>query len=420
MAIIKNPFMVVGDKNPLIANNEDELNALLTSKNAGKAVLYSGELYIVEGGEATENPTAVQLYTTPAGVPMTASTEEEANALLVENNVGKVFKYIGEGGGAAVGTPFAVGDTIGAIYLNTSATPDLSKIALTDGYATLLQATGANSVLGIWVVDLSVGTSGIASGYAIAQSPWEGAEIVDFPYSKVIYSSTAFEIEPDGKGEGGMSVAQGWNTDLITSNGAYEWRDEYDVEQNNNGTVTAVNQQDLWGSYISKEPFAAGAGAYEKDALYLIASESNAPIAVGDTIDKLYFDTSLSDEEMLTNLNALTYNTRGQAIMLYSSESEYDNVLLSAVDMSVPTSGATTCKYIFDIQNQKFIYATEDVADYGITKGWQNLTDGVYTISTSHTITAVNQQDLWSSYISKEPFTGGGGGVTAKKLQVAE
>ena len=545
--------------------------------------------------------------------PKFATTEDEMDAMITDKHVGKVVKYLGEGGGVAVGTPIAVGDTLDKLYFNTSVTPDFDALSYEYDETSDGMRTRSVTILNL--------------------ASYEGALVInrmsgDNGHAEIIASgSMQFYINGEGN-VGGMEMtpetfgltAFGWQTDI------FDMTQYADQSEFSDTTVATVNQQDLWGSYISKEPFAAG-GKYAKNALYIIAEgesevienptavgdevtqiyfdttksaeevynalmqldwdnldyedvpsiylfgglngdgskdndtavavinmsmegknicqivqketpifmyspnatpsdlgaefedwgwlttspvpsfstftvgyvrdkdiwgswlsahengfasvggpaaprarrlnitegslainengkfdvsnmesvdinikprmmtavaeaemtallvEDNlgqvvkyvgeaalvgTPFAVGDTIDKIYFDTSLSDEEMLANLNALTYNTRGQAIMLYSSEAEYDNVLLAAVDMSVPTSGATTCKYIFDVQNAKFIYATEDVIDYGITKGWQNLTDGVYTISTSHTITAVEQQDLWSSYISKEPFAAGG------------
>lgn len=97
MAIIKNPFMVVGEKNPLIANTEDELNALLLDKNTGKAVSYNGNMYVIEESD-TGTPKATQLYTSggsggSSGDPITVNTEEELNALDTADNVGKFVSY---------------------------------------------------------------------------------------------------------------------------------------------------------------------------------------------------------------------------------------------------------------------------------------------------------------------------------------
>lgn len=263
MAIIKNPFMVVGDKNPLIANNEDELNALLTSKNAGKAVLYSGELYIVEGGEATENPTAVQLYTTPAGVPLSADTEEKANALLVENNVGKIFKYASESvsayekdalyliaGGGAGNAPIAVGDKLSAIYFDTSKTPNFDALSYEYDETSDGMRTRSTTILNL--------------------ASYESALIInrmsgDNGHAEIIASgSMQFYINGEGN-VGGMEMtpetfgltAFGWQTDTF---------DMSDTSQSeySDTTVNAVTQQDIWGSYISKEPFGAGAIAAKK------------------------------------------------------------------------------------------------------------------------------------------------------------
>lgn len=73
--------------------------------------------------------------------PKYVTTEEEMEAMLTDKNIGKVIKYLGENGGAAVGTPFAVGDAVEKIYFNTDIEPDLSQLDFTgvDGFLPLLR-----------------------------------------------------------------------------------------------------------------------------------------------------------------------------------------------------------------------------------------------------------------------------------------
>ncbi len=394
MAIIKNPFMVVGDKNPLIANNEDELNALLTSKNAGKAVLYSGELYIVEGGEATENPTAVQLYTTPAGVPMTADTEEKANALLVENNVGRIFKYTGEA--ALVGTPPAVGDTIDKLYFNLNATVDCSLFDFGEDNHIQFMSYGADNVLEVYKAPAENSPTGKEEYYI--NNIFEGTETV-------IWASFAFA---------GLGWIEGWQQNIIDANGVFSIGETQ--------TVLAVIQPNAWGSYISKEPFAAG-GAYEKNALYLIAAgggsgASNTPIAVGDTIDKLYFNTSVTPD-----FSNITWGKDNMATYMYFA----GGAGMALFDMTA--QGASG--YLIMWNDSTFVYSSDGLSSEFMTefwgeaitvpKGWNAdliANGGVLTLDAPDTVSEIDNQSEWSSYISKEAF--GGSAIAAKKLQIAE
>lgn len=151
--------------------------------------------------------------------------------------------------------------------------------------------------------------------------------------------------------------------------------------------------------------------------LYIIAEGGgNAPIEVGETIDTLYFNTSVTPD-----LSALTF---GEGF--FSSEAllmNFDNddeQFICVVDLS-QDGGAGYGIFVSDGDNFGFVYGTEatqiefDGDPMSISQGWQNLTDGVWSLGVSKTITAVNQDTLWSSYISKEPF-GGGGGIIAKPV----
>lgn len=395
MAIIKNPFMVVGDKNPLIANNEDELNALLTSKNAGKAVLYSGELYIVEGGEATENPTAVQLYTTPAGVPMTADTEEKANALLVENNVGRIFKYTGEAG--ASNAPIAIGDTLTAFYFDTSVTPDLASLDWDNPDATL---------------------EGMPLFYLVNANATPDMDGMLLSFVKMGEGSYAIAVAQSGMV---YMTESGWDGESFDLS--------YLISQGYNTTVAYIGQsvsQDVWGKYISKEPFAGG-GAYEKDALYLIAgSGSENPTAIGDTVTNVYFDTTKSAEEIYNALLQLDWDNPeisvdAQGFYLIDNGGSFDEGTRYGVfvmSMSGVIGIQTTVEGGGGLH---FAYSTTvEPSALGLSSwGWQG--SSPVAISPSFDIAEMKSKEIWGTWLSAhENGFASAGEIAAKKLQIAE
>lgn len=336
MAIIRNPFMVVGEKNPLIAKTEDEMTALLASKN-----------------------------------------------------IGKVVKYVGEGGGAAVGTPFESGQTYETIYFNTSVTPELSAITLSeDGLAQLITA-GAHNDYGLFYYDMETISGGTVSAKCIVVF-LKGYE--DGP--KVIYSTATFDWE-------GVVASEGWNLDQIA------WGD----------SVAATDQQDKWLSYISSTPFAAG-GAYKTNGLYVIGESGAKPIAVGDTISTLYFQPDV--EIPLSVFEGLNYSisdifaplimTNGEA-----GSSGMDNVALLAYKMAGVTDNSGNQAYALAFGGSSYIYVSGDCGSGGsyTPKGWQNANivntaDGTISGFDTFVVGEVIGQDLWGDYLSKEPIESGG------------
>lgn len=230
--------------------------------------------------------------------PRLARTEDEMNAMLTDKNVGKVVKYLGEDGGAIVRTPIVAGDTIDKLYFNTSVEPDLSVFDFsTSSFSEIIDLATDNALR---VFDLSGASGGSVSGYALVTS---GA-FTNFQPA-ILYASTDFDF-------GGISATKGWNTALFDENGGYNLitdemiSGEMSEEPIYNFTIRQVNQQDLWSSYISKEPFVAGS-KYEKNALYIIAEagEVENPTAVGDEVTQVYFDATKSNEEILQAIQSL-------------------------------------------------------------------------------------------------------------------
>lgn len=320
-----------------------------------------------------------------------AKTEDEMTALLKPENVGALISYMGEGGGAAVGTPIAVGDTIDTLYFNTSVTPDLTKFTLGEGWAVLLQASSTNTPLSIDVGDMSVMTEGAINAMVI----------IDNESGIFLYSSTSFTIPAEDDKSEDVVVAQGWNTDLIANSGVYQWTEDSD------GTVTTVNQQDLWSSYISKAPFASGGGgAYEKDTLYMVVEEekepesaTGTPFEVGQTYETIYFNTNVTPD-----LEALTLSGEGYAQLITSGT--HGDYGLFCYDMEIISGGTVSAKCIMTFLNgyddgPKVIYSTASIDWEGVvaSEGW-NLDQ----IAWGDSVAATDQQDKWLPYISSAPF----------------
>lgn len=151
------------------------------------------------------------------------------------------------------------------------------------------------------------------------------------------------------------------------------------------------------------------------------------PIAVGDTISKLYFDTTKE-----VDFSKFVYDQpfgddipTGVAILLSSQQ----NVnILTANDLSVAgMSGYVlmlmekTSQTSADVR-QTILYASEALPDLGVSQaGWQSGLS--LDLLQGNTISIVNAQDVWGAYISKDgQWTSGGGESYVKNAiyQVAE
>lgn len=151
------------------------------------------------------------------------------------------------------------------------------------------------------------------------------------------------------------------------------------------------------------------------------------PIAIDDTISKLYFDTTKD-----VDFSKFVYDQpfgddipTGVAILLSSQQ----NVnILTANDLSVAgMSGYVlmlmekTSQTSADVR-QTILYASEALPDLGVSQeGWQSGTS--LDLLQGNTISIVNAQDIWGAYISKDgQWTSSGGESYVKNAiyQVAE
>ena len=185
-------------------------------------------------------------------LPLVATTEEEMNALLVEENVGRTVTYTGENVWTK-GSPFVVGEEISVLYFNTAIEPNFSGMTweYNSSHGGLESVPFVLSIGHISYFPFELSSMGLEEGYALM--------MVNVP----IYSSVVFPLGSFGDlGPGwidwdveGVSMEQG----VVSFGSAF--------------VVQDVQNQDLFSSFISKEPFEI---LYEKDVEYMVvANESD-------------------------------------------------------------------------------------------------------------------------------------------------
>ena len=185
-------------------------------------------------------------------LPLVASNEEEMNALLVEENVGRTVTYTGENVWTK-GSPFVVGEEISVLYFNTAIEPSFSGLTweYNSSNGALESAPYILSIGHISFVPYELSSMGLGEGYALI--------MVNVPiYSSVVVPMGSFgDVGPgwiDWDAEG-ISIDQG-----VVSFGSAAL------------VVQDVQNQDLFSSFISKEPFEI---LYENNVEYLIVANEN-------------------------------------------------------------------------------------------------------------------------------------------------
>lgn len=195
------------------------------------------------------------------------SSYEEMDSYLTEENVGRILKYVGKeeipGGGQV---PIEIGDILEStqpgsdsghpiMYINSAITPnfaefDQEKLSSEDGYALMsVDENGASMPFMIAYkasVDKEDGASGVV--YVIHIN-----ETVLYAESPTLSPSIA-ELTSWGwqKSTGPVEIEK-WGGDAV---------------------VTALAQQDVWGKYISKEPFSGGSEPkYKTNQTYIIENQ---------------------------------------------------------------------------------------------------------------------------------------------------
>lgn len=159
---------------------------------------------------------------------------------------------------------------------------------------------------------------------------------------------------------------------------------------------------DEFKSYLTSK----NAGAFVKYAPQSGTPTPVNPIAVGDTISKLYFDTSKEvDFSKFTYDQPFSDDIPTGIAALFSSQTNVN--MLTATDLSVAgMSGFLLMLTEKQLQTsadakQTFLYASEAINDLGISQaGWQ--IDASLNLLQENIISTVNAQDIWGAYISKD------------------
>lgn len=184
---------------------------------------------------------------------------EKMDSFLTEENVGRILKYIGEEqkGTPTPANPIAVGDTITQLYFDTTKTPDFS----------LLDWSNAEDVEGMPTLAL-INSDGLSAGQAHLRIVRADNTLIP------TLQGTMYQLQ--------NSVADGTNLYIQCAPEDVAFCEENGVTPNRwmtesnpfpfdaNVVVSAVNQQNIWGEYISKDGQWTGGAKYKTNQTYII------------------------------------------------------------------------------------------------------------------------------------------------------
>ena len=184
-------------------------------------------------------------------LPLVASNEEEMNALLIEENVGRIVTYTGEDVWRK-GSPFVVGEEISVLYFNTAIEPSFSGMTweYNSSNGGLESVPFVLSIGTISIFPYELSSMGLEEGYALM--------IVNIPvYSSVVFPGGSF----GDLGPGWID----WDAEaVLIEQGVFSFGKALVVQD--------VQNQDLFSSFISKEPFEI---LYENNVEYQIVANEN-------------------------------------------------------------------------------------------------------------------------------------------------
>lgn len=190
------------------------------------------------------------------------SSYEEMDSYLTEENVGRILKYIGEEqkGNSVPANPIEIGDTLSAIFYNTSARPDFSNIdwdsVATDADKMLPLIKGTIENLGEIEVLTAFSNEDGSYGFYFIDA--------DFYYH--------------GATEAGWISAAG-EKDSVYDIGIKELNfADLGLEGVSTATITVteVAQQDIWGAYISKDGKWTGGAKYISGQIYQVIQQGES------------------------------------------------------------------------------------------------------------------------------------------------
>ena len=249
-----------------------------------KVVYGSGEYYYEEFCHISNTPTTANSdYMAPGKTafdftgnlqtgngskinPYLASTADEMAAYLTSSYKGAFVKYVGDtvavGGTPAPVNPIAVGDILQStaagdeghpiLYLNTNITPDFSQfpdeqLQNEGGYSLLDVLEGSNPSSFLTAHKASQGNDTVYM-LAVSQTPI-------YAFSETM-SPSIMQLEHWGWIYSSPFTVERWGGEA---------------------KVSSVNQQDVWGAYISKDgQWTSGGGeSYVKNAIYQVAEDGD-------------------------------------------------------------------------------------------------------------------------------------------------
>lgn len=182
--------------------------------------------------------------TNEGGYAGEVTSYEEMDSYLTEGNVGRILKYIGEEKSEGGQAPIELGDKLTKLYFDTTKTPDFSSLDWENA-----DDTSDEDVRKIGLIGLSptmgetYSESRVTANYDTRQKK----------YFLALWGLTQL-----------WSSTDSWNTNIgsmadLTTMGVESFE------------VIEVKHQDIWNSYLSKEPFSGGSEPkYKTNQTYII------------------------------------------------------------------------------------------------------------------------------------------------------
>lgn len=217
---------------------------------------------VKDGKQGYDGAGNVVVGTNEGGYAGLISSYEEMDSYLTEENVGRILQYLGQAEGSEGGTPapvnpIAVGDEITKLYFDTTKTPDFSLLDWSN-------AEENESMSGSFILTLLRSQNfsdqrGIVSAVKIpAGTTMQGISFTKDNYMLGCLDGFAF-IEGE---ELAPMFGSGWSYDTLNEDGT--------VSISSAGPATEINQQDIWGEYISKDGQWKSESKYKTNQTYII------------------------------------------------------------------------------------------------------------------------------------------------------
>lgn len=197
------------------------------------------------------------------GWPLEISTEENMDAFITLENVGRYVKYMGtasRGGGTPVPVnPIADGDIIEAVYFNTSVTPDLSAFDFNNPDSET--SGGGSAVRRINFFKVSLGSDSLDVQIAAMYPDGLEGDVIYVigagDWSSYMYSEST-KYKPSSYG----LKQWGWTSSTL-------------LEGIGQFTVSNVKNQDIWGSYVSKDGLWSNGSKYTSGQVYKVVQNGD-------------------------------------------------------------------------------------------------------------------------------------------------